>query len=387
VIKLSTSLLSDFLIVILISGLLLLFKTTIVHESIWIYDIAWVVLAVTTIGLFFLRPRKTKAALSFPHEQVKRIEKALPYDAIKIYRSWFVLSLERCYNRSKNRLSKSARSDLAKALADKLVLVFNCVPKDSLYKVLEDRNKDNALIALIFFTTIIQVLKSKAAHTQFNKPISRYRDVFTWITLERAETFLFREHYRLYELGVLVGELWDLLNFNADIEPILKSVLLSPLLADTSQSKGKKQAESEMNISVLSEKKSEDPQQQTVNIDQSMQAISCNADDEITAKFFKWLKRQMIRKPINSDQCFYQDRKQHDETVIFISDGAWLDFSKKAQVSESKIKSLLAAQKYSDGTSYRLKQEGVAPVRLWAVTVDFAIDCSHELAGSIEEEV
>ena len=237
-IKYLYTLVSDFVILIIAAIALFFFKSLIIQEGVWLYELAWVVIIIATIGTILLKPRKPKITPVFPRELAKRIENALPHDAIKLYQSWLLMSLDKCYQNLQKQRPKEALSDLANTLADKLIFVFNRTPSDCLYKILEERNKDNAFVALTFFTTVIESLKPYAVKSLFKKPLSAYRDVFTQITLENAPNYLFREHYRLYELGALVEGRWLSLNFNSDLEPLLRSALAPQLLEDKSQPKG-----------------------------------------------------------------------------------------------------------------------------------------------------
>lgn len=408
-IKRLSSVISDFVILLLTGGLLLLFKDSLLHEGVWLYDAAWLVCVIAVIATFLLRPRKSNGVVSFPEDQAKRIEKALPHDAIKIHQAWLIQSLEKCYRASHKKCSKEALFHLAKTLADTLVITFNRLPKDVLYQILEERNKDNAAVALIFFTSIIRVLNTNVADAIFNKPIVGYRDVFTRITLEEAKTFLFREHYRLYELGALLEGRWLALHFNHDIEPVLKSALAPDLLEDKSRAAPTKPFDVEKTepdtahkVNEVSEKQrdihrkddaTEIPVMNAANlleatVQNSLYAEPTTISERETplkvSKFFKWLQRQIKRKPINKDPYFYQRGTQYGKEPLFLSDRALADFFKKTHISCDEIKTLLTAQGYSDGRSYRLKTEGPSVVSLMAIHVNFDVVCLHELSGTIE---
>lgn len=405
-IKYLYTLVSDFVILIIAAIALFFFKSPIIQEGVWLYELAWVVIIIATIGTILLKPRKPKVTPVFPRELAKRVENALPHDAIKLYQSWLLMSLDKCYQILQKQRSKEALSDLANALADKLIFVFNRMPRDCLYKILEERNKDNAFVALIFFTTVIESLKPYAVKSLFKKPLSAYRDVFTHITLENAPDYLFREHYRLYELGALVEGRWLSLNFNSDLEPLLRSALAPQLLEDKSQPKAptpKKPSVNEINeISDTESKKTLSQSQEdstaeqtgkppavvkeTVVEDESKKTINTdNIETEQCEKFFKWLQRQIDRKPINCSEYFYQDCKQQGDSMLFITDIALSDFSKKTQISANVIKEALVLQKHSDGKPYQFKEEGQPDKQLLSINVNFEIKTSSELSGSIEE--
>lgn len=400
------ALLSDFVILIIAAIALFFFKSLIIQEGVWLYELAWVVIIIATIGTILLKPRKPKVTPVFPRELAKRIENALPHDAIKLYQSWLLTSLDKCYQNLQKQRPKEALSDLANALADKLIFVFNRTPSDCLYKILEERNKDNAFVALTFFTTVIESLKPYAVNSLFKKPLSAYRDVFTHITLENSPDYLFREHYRLYELGALVEGRWLSLNFNSDLEPLLRSALAPQLLEDQSQPKAptpKKPSVNEINASAEAESKTTLSQSQeastaeqtdthpsvvkeTVIEDESKKAINTdNIETEQCEKFFKWLQRQIDRKPINCSEYFYQDCKQHGDSMLFITNIALSDFSKKTQIAANDIKEALVLLKHSDGKPYQFKKEGQPDKQLLSINVNFEIKTSSELSGSIEE--
>ena len=405
-IKYLYTLVSDFVILIMASIALFFFKSLIIQEGVWLYELAWVVIIIATIGTILLKPRKPKVTPVFPRELAKRIENALPHDAIKLYQSWLLMSLDKCYRILQKKRSKEALSDLANTLTDKLIFVFSRTPSDCLYKILEERNKDNAFVALTFFTTVIESLKPYAVKSLFKKPLSAYRDVFTHITLENAPDYLFREHYRLYELGALIEGRWLSLNFNSDLEPLLRSALAPQLLEDKSQSKAptsKKPYVNEINEMSDTESKKNLSQSQedstveqtgkppavikeTVVEDESKKAINTdNIETEQCEKFFKWLQRQIDRKPINCSEYIYQDCKQHGDSMLFITDIALSDFSKKTQIAANDIKEALVLLKHSDGKPYQFKEEGQPDKQLLSINVNFETKTSSELSGSIEE--
>lgn len=393
---------SDFMILIIAAAALFIFKNQITHVGVWVYELAWVVIGVSIIATVLLKPKKTKAATVFPRELAKRIENALPHDAIKLYQSWLLMSLDACYQIYQQKQSKEALSELANNITDKLVFTINRLPKDSLYKLLEERNKDNAFIALVFFTTLIKTLEPKAIKSIFKKPISAYRDVFTHIQLNNAPQFLFREHYRLYELGALVGYQWHLLNFNSDIEPHLRLTLEPQLLEDKRQA-SQVSSETDANASPAPESKDVTPRQQEdekpkqeekaspVVEEAASEVEPQNAENtnqieaEQCDKFFKWLQRQIIRKPINEDHCFYQDDKQYGTNRVFISEAALADFSKKTQVSADEIIKSLVLLSHSDGKTYQLNVEGEDDKTLISVAIDVDVKASSDLNGTILE--
>jgi len=88
---------NDFLILIVAAVALLIFKNQISHAGVWLYELAWVVVIVAVIGTILLKPKKSKAVPVFPRELAKRIENSLPHDAIKLYQSWLLISLDKCY--------------------------------------------------------------------------------------------------------------------------------------------------------------------------------------------------------------------------------------------------------------------------------------------------
>ena len=393
---------SDFVILIIAAVALFIFKNQITHVGVWAYELAWVVVVASLIATILLKPKKTKVAPAFPRELAKRIENALSHDAIKLYHSWLLMSLDNCYRIYQQKQSKEALSELANDITDKLVFTINRVPKERLYKLLEERNKDNAFIALIFFTTLIKTLEPKAIKAIFKKPISAYRDVFTLIQLNNAPQFLFREHYRLYELGALVGYQWQSLNFNSDIEQQLRSTLEPQLLEDKRQVR-ETSTKTDANASPMPESKdetqchqiNENPEQEEKTSPVAVQAIvevepqnaenTNSIETEQCDKFFKWLQRQIIRKPINEAHYFYQNDKQHGANRIFITEAALADFSKKTQVSTDEILKSLVLLSHSDGKTYQLNVEGEGDKTLIFVAIDFDVKVSSDLNGTILE--
>lgn len=387
----------DFMVLIIVVASLFIFKSEIMHVGFWLYELSWVIIIVVFVGIIFLKPKKSKVVTVFPQELAKKIEDALPHNAIKLYQSWLILSLNRCYQLCKNKQSNEILFELTKTISDKLVLILNRIPKDSLYTTLEERNKDNAFIALIFFTTIIKILESNAVKSIFKKPISAYRDVFTQIVLENASHFLFREHYRLYELGMLVSDEWSALNFNSDIETLLRSTLKPKLIEDASQSMQKPVLANEP---IVKENNREVPfQEEKLEIKQEaekativheMDSESQKSEDisqievERCEKYFKWLRRQVDRKPVNNDYYFYQDSKKYGKDILFITDPAFTDFSKKTQINVDEMLKSLVALKYSNGKRYQLKVEGGPHVNLVSVAIS-NVNASSELNGAIEE--
>lgn len=393
---------SDFVILIIAAVALFIFKNQITHVGVWAYELAWVVVVASLMATILLKPKKTKVAPAFPRELAKRIENALPHDAIKLYNSWLLMSLDTCYRIYRQKQSKEALSELANDITDKLVFTINRVPKESLYKLLEERNKDNAFIALIFFTTLIKTLEPKAIKAIFKKPISAYRDVFTLIQLNNAPQFLFREHYRLYELGALVGHQWQSLNFNTDIEQRLRLTLEPQLLEDKRQAR-ETSTKTDANASPIPESKdetqrqqiNENPEQEEKTSPVAKQAVADvepqntentnSIETEQCDKFFKWLQRQIIRKPINEDYYFYQNDKQHGANRIFITEAALADFSKKTQVSADEILKSLVLLSHSDGKTYQLNVEGEGDKTLISVDIDFDVKASFDLNSTILE--
>ncbi len=397
------TLISDFVILILAASALFFFKSLIIQEGVWLYELAWVVIIIATIGTLLLKPRKTKVMPLFPRVNAKRIENALPHEAIKLYQSWLLMSLDQCYQPLKKKHSEEKLSDLVTVLTDNLVFIFNRVPEESLYKILEERNKDNAFVALLFFTTVIKTLEPYAVKSLFKKPVSAYRDVFTQITLEKAPGFLFREHYRLYDLGALVKGQWVSLNFNSDIEQLLRSVLAPQLLENKSAIKTKKIASTKVNesadieskgivsksqedsVSKQIDKKPVVAQEAVVEIELQNPVSADDIEIEQCKKFFKWLQRQVQRKPINKSPYFYQDCTQYGESMLFITECALADFSKKTQILASEIKKALMSLNHSDGKSYQLKEKGNLNKKLLSTVVDFEIKGSSKLKGIIEK--
>ena len=97
----------DCVIFIIAAVALIIFKHQIIHLGIWAYKLAWVAIVMSLIAVVLLKSKKTKEVPIFPFELAKRIENALPVDAIKLYQSWLLKSLDTCYRAYQQKQSKA----------------------------------------------------------------------------------------------------------------------------------------------------------------------------------------------------------------------------------------------------------------------------------------
>lgn len=404
------SILTDFAILAVVAFLLFATENTLFRGNVRLYEIAWVIIVFAALLTIFLRPRNKIKNSGFPKELVKTIENSLPHEAIKLFQNWYLGKLNKYHSFIKKRLGIERSNEQSKELAIKIAGTFARLSDDLLYKALEDRNKDNAIVSIIFFTVLLNSLSEFASNSIFDKPVSKYRDVFNIISLNDAETFLFREHYRLYEIGTILGDNFSNLNINADIQDILGLAL----------DQQKEVAHKEIDSSPL-EGNSKSPEQTLVNISEDNDA--CNKDTSTTSqnnehatetnngteissednidatndhtaisnvdrsncdKFIKWLQRQLKRNPVNEGFYFFQDQL-FGNNCLFISDTAFVDFSKKSNLKVNDIKHSLVTIEIAKPDRFKLSKEGQPSLPLTAIEVDFNLECLTELDGKIEE--
>ncbi|MCW5590018.1 MAG: hypothetical protein KIT27_10225 [Legionellales bacterium] len=401
------SLLIDFSILAVVSILLLATENTLFRQNVVLYDLAWAIVVLVAILTIFLRPRKRMKHSDFPKDLAKTIENSLPHDAIKLFKDWYLEKLINYYSFIKNKSGIGLANDSSKKMAMDISKAFERIGNEPLYQVLEDRNKDNAIVSIIFFTVLLRSLSGFANKSIFDKPVSQYRDTFNIINLNDANRHLFREHYRLYEIGTILSNNFSALNFNSDIEDILCFALKNQPTT-TDRVVDNLPAES---LDILSEKPNINPSKTSTHPEAITSISDLNRGNEITdstpdeieikkdvdtsiehctddksncEKFIKWLQRQLKRNPANESFYFFYKRS-FGNSNLFVSETAFVDFSKKSNIKVNDIKHSLVEMGIAKNNIFKFSKEGQPSIPLTIVQVDFNFECLTELDGDIEE--
>ncbi len=339
------------------------------------------------------------------------LEALMPQQALNLYRNGLLPSLTHCYVRQSKKLEAEALQLWVHQIVQAVRHTFDrAFPNSVLYQVQEQRNRDHAVVALLFVVSVVRVLKEEARTQVFGQPVSPYRGVFDAFPLTRLFSVLFRESYRLYELSVLVAEEPAPLVFNRDVDLFLRGALSPRLLANPKKSKKKKKRKkiagqgeavtvavssvgeatpvetpltplsSEIEVQVdtapaqsLSESSSNKPKptkkrksktkkKKPAPIQEALpssteqppvQQASEASGSLAYQKYQTWLVRQLKRQPVNAGRFFYTS-EEFDCNAVFVAEAGWQDFSRKAQVDVGALKRELVELGDSDGLPYRL---------------------------------
>ncbi len=339
------------------------------------------------------------------------LEALMPQQALNLYRNGLLPSLTHCYVRQSKKLEAEALQLWVHQIVQAVRQTFErAFPNSVLYQVQEQRNRDHAVVALLFVVSVVRVLKEEARTQVFGQPVSPYRGVFDAFPLTRLFELLFRESYRLYELSVLVAEEPAPLVFNRDVDLFLRGALSPRLLANPQTQKKKKKRKkaagqgealtvavstageaalvekppthfsSEIEIKVdtapakspsesssdkpksTKKKKSKTKKKKAAPIQEvvpssteqpPVQQASEASGSLAYQKYQTWLVRQLKRQAVNTGKYFYTS-KRFDPKTVFVAEAGWEDLSRKAQVDVGALKRELVELGDSDGLPYRL---------------------------------
>jgi len=264
----------------------------------------------------WLKKKSSTPIGKFPAEYLRKIENAFPHEAIKLFQSWFTPAIQSSYQDLSQSLSQQDAKQLAENLTEYLLINIRKLPSP-LYLELENKNRNNAIVCILFFVSMIRFLAPFAPTKVLNKRISPYRYVFSFLQLHRAIEFLYREHYRLFELGQLVTDT-PKIHLNQDIE-----AMLMPLLS----------IESGVQVNTIPEV--------VIN--------PIQADPAVLEQFIRWLKGKLkSHEPLyalNEGGLIYCSPLKFDDKTVFITDVLLTEYQRVKQIPPETLLTLLDSEK------------------------------------------
>lgn len=346
--------------------LLFLFEFTQPVTMMWVVAIGLMVMAVV-MGL--LQPKKSPALPKFPRSLALKLERGLMVEAVPLYRQWLLPGLSQAFSETQTPV-------WCEAFANAVCQAIKAVPSELWYQSFETRSRDHAALTLIFLTIYLR-LRAMNLSTQ---QVSPYRDPLKQFPWEVAKTHLFRESFRLLELGQCVAGKFDNLQFNQDIQLILANALsektapselenqTTPTPAEAKPKVTTQPACKTTQIPVEAKPKQVIPPA-SGNDKKSpfVSAVKSQTQDtsKVIKKFDRWLTQQLKRQPINTGSFFFVHA--NFQTQLFLTDMALIDFTAKTQESKTDLINTLQLAKRSDGKCYQLKRANESSTDLVAI--------------------
>ncbi len=312
--------------------------------------------------LVLLRSRKPKPRLVFPRANIQEIEAVLPHESLKLFQQWLVPGvLDSLYER--HILTEVANpTEMVKLITHELKQSVSKISKEALYKSLKDPNCAHAYVALIVLTITLRCIAAQEEAVVGNKKVSPYRNLMIHIQWNQAKEVLFREMYRLSELGILLQGNLTALFLNVDLQEPLWQIL--EIIEMPEQGKAQQQVA-----------------QQNGAVDKKVAAKSV-ASAEL---FFKWVQREMRQHPLNQGSYFFKTPEMfiQQQNQIYVSESALVGFALHTKMAVGEIKKTLLSEGVLATEAYQLKQANSPVVRLYLVTIHFNVHCIEPVSGII----
>lgn len=339
-------------IVILFVAMIILWflKGNIIAYGKGFYDLLWIFLLSGFCLLFFLRPRTKAKKTTFPEAELKKIEKRVPHQAISLM-PWFVETLNKVYAALLSEIKETKTSEFVADFVSAIEIKFSKIQKIGLYQLLENKSRDNAFIAMVFFMVLINDLIKHSPARILNKKVSPYRWAMSFISLDIAPKYLGKESFRFYELARLTTNNFDDLIFNSDLSDLFKKVFL----AEASKAQVLLASKTSKNEKAL----------------------------EIIKNFEKWLQRQLKKELINQGQRYFQDLQNYGNKYLFIVDEVLNRYLKASKQSKHEFLLMLKQQEVLDNGQFVFKQKNEKNLSIHKIKISFKTEVLVTLAGEI----
>ena len=231
---------------------------------------------------------------------LRRIENAIPHGALNLFQLWFTPSIVLAHQDLSKKLMQDASQALSEKMAEHLISNFTKLP-NILYAEIENKNRDNAVVTLVFCVAMLRFLINYAPTRILNKTVSPYRYAFSFLKLNKADEFLYRESYRLFELGQLVTN--------------TPHIVLNDDLRE------------QLNCLVEVKTVSQETSQTTTPTSSEIQLVDSTSQEEDTAvikeNFTRWLthkiKSSEARYAINEEGWVYCSPMKYPANTIFVT--------------------------------------------------------------------
>lgn len=102
-------------------------------------------------------------------------------------------------------------------------------------------------------------------------------------------------------------------------------------------------------------------------------------------KFVSWLQRQVKRHEINKSERLFMDIQRFGKNILFLNDVALSDFAKKDRIAIDQLRSALGQLPMCVNKQFVLERLGLPNMFLYAMTIDFTVEVTNSLPGTIKE--
>lgn len=297
-----------------------------------------------SVGWRLIRPTDKTAQ---EDEGLSRCRQALPHGAL----AWFDETIEPWWTRHRDEWCAAQGRRKTEAfftvLADCLAARWLRLPH-SLYQKAEDKNRDHAVVALVFAVTVLQV-----RHTQHNilaKGAGEdWKLAFNILNMPALLRSLSHEAYRLWDVPALLDGSGRL-RMNAECEAMLWGLLVGAKPGDSTLKKENKQDDSLQTETAVARHNatrnaSEKPIEPDKSVSTEVSQESASVDEASVMpvelkKFYTLLERCIERRGINQDGWILSDGCAD---YVWLTEKALRDIGRKINQSPADCLAFLKA--------------------------------------------